>query len=160
MAWTTPPTYVAGAILTAAQMNAVSGNFDVLAPFTAAWTPFTPTLTQPGAIAKTTNHASYVQVGKLVTVAFHLTATGAGTAANSMAVGLPVASAVTTLLIGSGAIYDASAGTTYSGQWFNTTATSVIFVGDWSGPNSWGVTPAIALANNDIIRGTLTYQAA
>jgi hypothetical protein len=30
MAWTAPPTYVAGAILTAAQMNAISGNLNAL----------------------------------------------------------------------------------------------------------------------------------
>ena len=43
MAWTTPSTWTAGAVLTAAQLNTqVKGNLDVIG---GAWTAYTPTWT-------------------------------------------------------------------------------------------------------------------
>jgi hypothetical protein len=161
MAWTAPKTdFAPGDILTSAEMNAIGENLDGLSPFFSAWTSWTPTLTQPGAIANTASAAHYVQIGKLVIANFYLAVTGTGTATNAVAVGLPVASARTFLTIGSGAIFDANISTSYSGQWFNTTTTACIFIGDWSGAGAWGITPSLALAASDAIRGTVIYEAA
>jgi hypothetical protein len=164
MAWTNLGTVAPGDVLRAnsgtAAYNGVIGNFGELAPFFSAWTSWTPTLTQPGAITKTVSGAHYVQIGKLVVANFYLTVTGTGTGTNAVTVGLPVACARTALIIGSGTIFDANVTTSYSGQWFNTATTSCIFVGDWSGQNAWGVTPNLALAANDLIRGTVIYEAA
>jgi hypothetical protein len=161
MAWITPTDVAAGDPLTENLWNQdVVANAAALAPFFSAWTSWTPTLTQPGAITKTVSEAYYVQIGKLVIANFYLTVTGTGTGNNTIAVGLPITAARTSLVIGSGSIFDANVTTSYSGQWLNTTTTSCIFVGDWSGQNAWGVTPNLALAANDLIRGTVIYEAA
>jgi hypothetical protein len=161
MAFVTPTDVTVGSVLTASRYNAdVTENMTQLAPFFSAWTSWTPTLTQPGAITKTVSGAHYVQIGKLVIANFFLSVTGTGTGNNNIAVGLPVTAARTNLTLGSGSLFDASAVTSYSGQWFNTTTTACIFVGDWSGQNAWGVAPNVALAVNDLIRGTVIYEAA
>lgn len=66
MAWTTPGTAVAGDVLTASYWNTqVRDNMIELAPFSAAWTAWTPTwggLT----IGNATVQARYLKVGKAV----------------------------------------------------------------------------------------------
>ena len=65
MAWTTPATFSAGAVLTAAQLNAITNDLKALLPLDqVAWTTWTPTLTQTGAVTKTVTYAKYTQVGK------------------------------------------------------------------------------------------------
>ena len=161
MAWVTPTNVSTGDVLTASMWNQdVVANATELAQFFGAWTAWTPTLAQSSEVAKTVSGATYIQVGKLVIANFFLTVTGTGSAGSSMTVGLPVEAKSTALNIGGGSIFDASATTAYSGQWFNTTSTAAIFVGDWSGQNSWGIAPSIALATNDLIRGTVIYEAA
>lgn len=161
MAWSIGSNVTAGSVLTASRYNQdVIANLTELAPLFAAWTSWTPTLVQSSAVTKTVTAGTYVQVGKLVIANFYLTVTGTGSAGSSVTVGLPVASKTTNLNIGGGSIFDSSANTAYSGQWFNTTTTTVILVGDWSAQNSWGIAPSIALAVNDLIRGTVIYEAA
>ena len=161
MAWTAPSTWVAGAILTAAQLNEqLRDNMSVLAPFAAAWTSWTPTLTQSGAVTKTVTSATYVQVGKLVIAQFNLSVTGAGTAGVGVLMGLPVTALGFLKSVGTCAIFDTSASTTYGGTCTSLSTTTVGFVGDWSGANTWGSQPSLALANGDVIRGTLMFEAA
>lgn len=60
------------------------------------WTPWTPTLTSSGSWTSTVvNFARYTQIGKTVTVAFHITGTTAGGTAN-LRFTLPIAPANTT----------------------------------------------------------------
>ena len=161
MAWTTPTNVATGDVLTASRYNnEVVGNGLVLAPFAAAWTSWTPTLTQPAAIAKTVTYANYVQVGKLVIANFNLSVTGTGTAANGVSFGLPTACTTTLLIVGSCQIFDTSASTSYAGNCVALTTTAVSFVGDWAGANVFGVAPSIALGAGDAIKGTLMYEAA
>jgi hypothetical protein len=127
---------------------------------TMPWTTYTPTLTQPGAITKTATYARYQQSGKTVTVNFRLDVTGTGTSANLVLVGLPVAAAAATAIIGTGSIYDDSTGIRYVCQITGNTTTTCKFSIDGTSSNAWGIAPAIALANQDAIIGSLTYEAA
>jgi hypothetical protein len=129
-----------------------------------AWTAWTPTLTQSGAVAKTINYAKYMRVGRLIVAQADLRPTAAGTAGNNVLVGLPVAAeataAATFLAVGGGHIYDASTNTVYTGDWVLSTATSVSMLLDQASASSWGLAPSIALASGDVIRFHVMYEAA
>lgn len=125
-----------------------------------AWIIHTPTLTQSGAVTKTVNYSSYQRIGRGITWTFVLTATGAGTANNRVLLGLPVNAAASTVspYVGGGGLYDSSTGTLYLGQWsvFNATTMGLQSqVGDL-----WGVLPNLALGAGDVLKGTITYEAA
>jgi hypothetical protein len=139
-----------GQILTAATMNSIG----------AAWESYTPTLTQSSTVTKTVTYAKYTQINKLCIVNVRLDVTGAGTAANSVVVGLPLTSASANINIGSVSIFDASVSTNYSGTCLLTTTSTVSFTGDWSGNNLWGAAPNVALAANDQIHISLQYEIA
>jgi hypothetical protein len=65
MAWTTPSTWVAGAILTAAQLNTqLRDNLDAIG---GAWTSYTPTWTNV-TIGNATQNSAYIAAGKLYIV--------------------------------------------------------------------------------------------
>jgi len=125
-----------------------------------AWTTFVPTLTQSGAVTKTVTSATYTQVGKLVIAQFNLSVTGAGTGGTGVLMGLPVTASGSLKSVGTCAIYDTSASTTYGGTCTSLSTTTVGFVGDWAGANTWGSQPSLALASGDVIRGTLMYETA
>lgn len=72
----------------------ITGGPDPINPDT-AWTAYTPTLVQSGAVTKTVNSARYMRSGRTITAQVGLTCTGAGTAANAVQVGLPVPAAST-----------------------------------------------------------------
>lgn len=164
----TPKTWVAGDVLTAAQLNAelrdaLLGAFS-LGPPDSAWTGFTPTLVQSGAVTKTSTYAKYTRVGRTIKAAYVLTCTGAGTAANPVTIGLPVPAAQTSLLcVGSGWIFDASANLMYRGVAEITGASTFAFRDTMSTVATLflGATGfTAALASSDIISGTVTYEAA
>ena len=97
MAWTTPITWVAGQVVTAATMNAqVSGNLNflnagVMTP-SGAWTSYTPTVGGTGwALGNATTVGAYAQAGKAtdfqVQITFGTTSTfGTG----ALTISLPV----------------------------------------------------------------------
>lgn len=120
MAWTSPMTAVAGVALAAANWNAhVRDNLKALLPLDiVAWTSYTPTFTQSGAVSKTVTYAKYQQIGKIVTVRGLLVCTGSGTANALITIGLPVTAATTT---------DVPCGTGYikTTSWFPGLATTV-----------------------------------
>lgn len=73
----------------------------------AAWTSYTPTLTQTVTVTKTVTYAKYIQVGKTVHTNVQLTATSSGTAAGRIRFGLPVTAAAPNLtVIGAGYVND------------------------------------------------------
>lgn len=125
-----------------------------------AWTDFTPTLTQIATVTKTVTYARWMRIGRLITAQCVLTITNAGTAGNPVAVGIPIAPAVTVgnQVIGSfsyqdsgTAIYSGAAimasATTVSGQAYNTGA----YIGQQ---------PSFTTANTDIVSYAITYEAA
>jgi hypothetical protein len=126
-----------------------------------AWTAYTPTITQSGAVAKTVQYAAYSRAGRTISVNFYMTMTGTGLAGNAVTVSLPVtASSAGFGVHGAGVIFDASGPTVYGGTWVGTSTSVVAFQGDWATSNTWGVQPSIALAANDILRGNIVYEAA
>ena len=73
MAWTTPTTVNPGdAILASLWNTQVKDNLLELAPFSAAWTSFTPTLTNVTA-GNGTHSSAYLKVGRLVIVRYEFT---------------------------------------------------------------------------------------
>ena len=147
-------TFTAGQVLTAAELNS-----------TGAWTSYTPTWTQGATITKTVDWARYMQLGKLVEVHIKMTASGAGTAAGLILVGLPVNASADNRLMGIGTI--AIAATNSEKPLFSiynssttvkfrsvTDDTSQLNFLSGSAPNSF------TIANGDIINCKLTYEAA
>ena len=163
MAWTTPSTASVGGAVTAALWNSdVRDNFVEVAPLMTAWVTHTPTIAQgvTANISKTVNYSKYMRVGKLMIWQFAMDITGAGTSGASVTLTLPANLAASfTGVIGYGTISDASTSTNYNGSWLNI-SNLAYFVGDWSGVNTWGSNPSIALANTDNIRGTVVYEVA
>ena len=163
MAWTTPGTATAGEVLTAAFWNTnVRDNSLMLAPFFAAWTSYTPTLSQGASsnISKTVTHAKYVQIGKVVILAIKLSITGAGSSGSSIVATLPVTSAASAIIFGSGMYYDASLNSTYAGGAFINTGTTVAIYAHGAAGNVVGVSPNIAVANGDEFFVSAIYEAA
>jgi hypothetical protein len=70
---------------TKAYVDTASGN--------AAWTAYTPTLIQSGAITKTVNSARYTTIGKLCIAEVTMTTTANGTSGNPILAGMPLTSA-------------------------------------------------------------------
>lgn len=139
-----------GQVLTAATMNSIG----------AAWETWTPVTSQPGTITTNVALARYTRIQKLVVATFYLTITGAGTAGQPLAISLPVTANSTNISHGSGLFYDASTAVMYAGSFYNITTSVAWFVGDWAGGGVWGTTPVLGVANGDVYRGTMIYEAA
>ena len=149
--------FPAGHILT-------SADFDTLFPTgVGAWTTFTPTWTQSATVTKTVGQARYMKIGRLTIAHVVMTATGAGTAANAVQGGLPVAaqSAAGFGVVGAGYFYDASANTVYALSALLSSSTTVGFRTGTStadlGATGGVFTAAIAAA--DILTYTVQYEA-
>jgi hypothetical protein len=131
-----------------------------------AWTTFTPTLVQSGAVTKTVTYGRFKRLGRTIHVVVDLAVTGTGTAANIVFVGLPVAAAsgLFGATVGAGLLFDSSSGGTYraiaeidsSLDRVLLRATHVTAL-DALG-NGGGFTAA--LASGDIVRYCATYEAA
>jgi len=89
--------FVAGQVLTAAELNAAG-----------TWQDYTPSWTQSATITKTVNFARYTQFNKIVMGSVKMTATSAGTANNKVLVGLPVAASSNQFALGTMNFYDDS----------------------------------------------------
>jgi hypothetical protein len=164
----TPKTWSSGDVLTAAQMNAELRDA-LLAAFplsaaglSAAWTGYTPTLTQSATVTKTVTYAKYQRVGRLVIAQGLLTVTGAGTAANAVAIGLPVTAAASDLIVGSGNIFDVSANTTHKGvAYLASTTTLWLLAANTTANTALGVDSfAAGLASPDAVRFQVMYESA
>ena len=93
MAWTTPGTATAGEVLTAAFWNAnVRDNSNELAPFFAAWTTWTPSLTGI-TTGNGTVTAKYLQIGKMVQFRFKFQLGSTSAITGGPTITLPVAQA-------------------------------------------------------------------
>ena len=130
-----------------------------------AWTSWTPTLTQGTTTFSTSARSSsrYVQINKLVIAVGAVTInSGTGQSGQPLAISLPVAPYVTVYNMFGGAwIYDASTATAYNSSVYGISGTSTVgFLGDWSGGNSWGNTPSIQATTSDEVRAYFVYEAA
>lgn len=128
-----------------------------------AWTTYTPTLTQSGAVTKTVTYAAYQRTGRMVTVSLILAVTGSGTASNTVTVSLPVTAKVANNLpVGIGGIFDTSVGTYNPGiVVFNTTTTAAMRPANSTTSTFLGAGIfTAALASGDSVEMTITYEAA
>jgi hypothetical protein len=118
-------------------------------------------LIQNAAVTKTVTYAKYTQINKLCICNVRLEVTGTGTAGFPVIVGLPLTSATSSSVnIGSVSIYDGSAATMYAGSVRLLTSTTLFFVGDWSGNQSFGNIPAIALNAGDQVTFNIGFEVA
>jgi len=146
-----PFPFVAGSVLTAAELNGIGE----------AWTSYTPTVTQGVAITKTITYAKYARVNKTVIVSVSLALTSAGTASSILTVSLPLTSLNTSSFttVGQAFFYDASAATPYP-LVSAAASTSVAFWSTTAGGNFFGAIPAVTVANGDFIGFTVAYEVA
>lgn len=127
------------------------------------WTAYTPTLTQSVAVTKTVVYAAYARFGRTIIGSVKLDVTGAGTAANTVVVGLPVASVlVANGVSGSGYVYDASASAYYGGIVRNVGggASFTFQPTSTDSPTQLGVSVFTAgLAVGDLVSANFVYEA-
>jgi hypothetical protein len=164
----TPKTWSSGDVLTAAQLNAELRDA-LLAAFPLAggvgvWTSFTPTITQSGAVTKTVTYARYFRIGRLIIAQAKLDLTGAGTAANDVTIStLPATAAFgTTMEIGTGVIYDASATLAYKATVMLVSTTQIRFrpANTTTSGTLGSDTFTAALASGDVISFSIMYESA
>lgn len=129
MAWTSPSTWVAGAVLTAAQLNQqVRDNFKAIGD---PWTAYTPTWagsTANPTLGNGTIAGRYIQVGKLVIYSIQLTfgsTTTIGSGTYTFTLPVAARSASPRLPIGDVACFDASTLTARLGDCDTFSATTV-----------------------------------
>ena len=166
MGYTAPRTWVAGEYPTAAIFNQhLRDNFLATFPASApdvAWSTYTPTLTQSGAVTKTVDYASYMKIGRLVICNVHLTATGAGTGSNAISISTPfTANTAGLMTVGTGVIFDSSANTRFPGIAILASSTTIQFFPS-SEANQNGYLGAIimtaALASADTITAHFAFE--
>ena len=139
---------VAGEVLTSTKLNTIG----------AVAVDYTPTLTQGATVTKTVLTARYFQFQKFVTGQIVMNVTGAGTAANTVLVGLPIAARSTSLIVAYAYIYDANVNVMYNLTGYTSTTSTVGFF--YQTGNAFGVSPAVTLANTDQISVNFSYEIA
>jgi len=136
-----------GDILSADDLNAIG-----------VWTSYAPVLSQSGTRSATVNYAEYCLINKVCFVNVDLTCTTTGSAGNAISVTLPLTCNTNSIAVGSGQFFDSSASDvrllTASGD-----VTTVSFVADDSANDVLGVSPSVALGNNDVVSFNLIYRA-
>lgn len=164
MAYTVPRTWVAGDVLTAAQLNQdvrdnqLAAFPESLAGISAAMTTWSPVFTQSVVPTKTTTNAKYFRIGRFVICWWAVTFTSAGTASNQIVMsGLPVAASIASAIQGTFKYFDAG-NTVRAGHCNGTSTTSALFYYDGFG-NPMGLGD-FAIANTDTCEGVLFYEAA
>lgn len=164
MAYSAPTTKTTGDLITAAIWNQdVVDNQNAAFPLgVAAWTNWTPTITQSGSVTFTITRAKYQRiVGRFIICQADLAITGAGTTNNAITVGgLPAASAGNGAeIMGSFRYFDNGTGN-YSGTVQGNSTTSVQFYVGGTQSGAMGVSPNFATANGDVFRLMFQYEAA
>ena len=144
-------TFTSGQVLTAAELNTAG-----------AWSSYTPTWTQGVAVTKTVNWALYSQLGKIVTVNLEMTATGSGTPADDIVIGLPIAASTNNRFMGYGGFITASSLFPFFAQYFTSTTIRFIAIANSSYPDyfSGGAGTNVNLVSGHKVNMLLTYEAA
>lgn len=126
-----------------------------------AWTSYTPTLTQSGAVTKTVTYAKYQRTGRMISVNVMLAVTGTGSAGDQVIVGLPVTAALSSSLapIGTFIVADSSAVLNYVAGCSQASTTTVYGLVN-AAANTLGVSGfTAALASGDTVGFCATYEA-
>lgn len=152
-------TFVAGQVLTAAELNSAG-----------SWQTYTPTWTQSATITKTVNWARYMQLNDLVIVNLKMTASSAGTANNEIKIGLPVNANANNYLMGTAlfmddslagdpvaftlAVYDSTSAVKFRAAAGALSEELADYVGLTASAQAW------TIASGDVFWVQLTYEAA
>lgn len=147
-----PGTWVAGDVLTAADLNDIG-----------VWTSYTPVLSQNGTRTATVNYAKYMRTNDFTCVNVDLTCTQTGSSGNLITVSLPVTVGSSSFrALGSGMFFDSSATDIILVSAVYESSTTVRFLTDLStsraSGDGLGNNPTLALGSNDIISFTLFYE--
>lgn len=127
-----------------------------------AWTNYIPIWAQSVAISKTVTFSRYTRIGNTILFAGSMTATSAGTAANTMTLTLPFTPLYLNSIrggIGSGIFDDVSATTNHMLA-AATVAGIAVFRSDGSTGSAFGVAPAVTIASGDILAWSFVYEIA
>jgi hypothetical protein len=115
MAWTTPGTATAGEVLTAAFWNTqVRDNSNELAPFFAAWTSFTPTLTNV-TVGNGVHDSAYLKIGRLIIIRYSFTLGSTSSVAGAPVFSLPVGVSLSGMPLASQCLFVDAGGLRYPG---------------------------------------------
>lgn len=131
-----------------------------------AWTTWTPTLTQSGAVTYSATYSTYTRIGTTVIANCQLQVTGgAPVANNAVTVTLPVTAVSANAGGGNGFVRDSSASQIAAGvaNIESTTTATLIDATQVTNALRLGVTSAAfaaALASGDLVRFTIIYEAA
>jgi hypothetical protein len=161
----TPKTWVAGDVLTAAQLNAelrdaLLGAFP-LGPPDVAWTSWTPTVTQGVSVTVTNTRSRYTRVGRLIVASWELAVTGAGTPGSGVTVSLPVTAATANYVAaGTLLLTDASAADGFTAFVDLATTTTMQFSSTRANGLLGAASFTAGLAAADTLKGTVTYESA
>ena len=127
----------------------------------AAWTSYTPVITQGVTLTKTVGYAKYTQINKLVICHVTCTITSAGTINQVLTSTLPLTAAYSDAPYfgcnGTATFYDASTATPYV-LGVHSAAGYITFVGIAAGGNYWGAIPAVTAANTDVLSFIISYE--
>ena len=153
-------TWSTGDVLTAADQNLYASHEG------GAFTAWTPTWTQSGAVTKTVNYATYARASRLIHFQARMTATGAGTGANDVFVGLPVATSASygaDAPIGVAWLYDTSEGLWYpTGPllWASSTTATIAASSTTVSAHLGSVGFTAAIATGDVVAYSGWYESA
>lgn len=117
---------------------------------------FTPTVTQGVGVTCTVAFSEFQRRGNWVDWSFRINMTSAGTAGNDITLSLPVTAASSTFATGTYTYFDAAPGAIHIGNCYLATTTTIVFGKDGQF-NGLGTTPNFAVANGDVIHGSITY---
>lgn len=161
MTFADPGNLNTGDVFPEAWADQVRTNFTAMS----TWSTYTPTWTQSATVSNTVGIANYIRLADLVICQVYLTATSAGTGNNVLRVTLPVTAAAaygTGMVIGNGAVDDASVGTYPATVVIGATTSVVQFIReDTTTISSYiGQDPNFAVASTDAVRFVCIYQAA
>ena len=142
-------------ILTASDVNLY------LAGEGGAWTSWSPVVTQNVNVTITNTRSRLARYGRTIHFQIDVEVTGTGTGANDIFVSLPVTAASSSVVMGTGWIFDSSSGIAYAGPVQTTTTNVMKVLATGTGGGFYGSqTMTVGLASVDIIRLTGTYEAA
>ena len=166
MAWTSPSTWAAAAVLTAAQLNQqLRDNFKAIGD---PWTSYTPTWSASGtavAIGNGTQVGGYLNPGKLVIFRAKITMGSTTTyGTGSYRIALPVSMSASDPGRFMVTLLDSSAGSTFQGLTYNVSGTLAPIAADngTAGGALAGITPTVpfTFASGDTIEVTGMYEGA
>lgn len=164
MAWTNPETFTAGQTLTAASMNAISGNLSALGD---AWIAYTPSLTNI-TLGNGTLQFEYMNTGKLYAVRFAYehgsTSSITGNPEFSTPNGSTIDANSTSHAIGTGTARDSGAsvypGTVVPGSSLYTNFRVLVYNATLTYATLTGLSSSVPFtwATGDKLHGTLVYE--